>query len=375
MNQTTESQLLRDRRHSVEAVRDEAYNHQSQLLQDRHQEPKMKIDVFNHIFPQKLFEKLNEVAPGYKDMGKRSRNIPALFDLDLRFRQMDQFGEYRQIISIASPPIEVMAGPEVTPMLSEIANDGMAELVSHHPDRFAAFAASLPMNNPDKAARELERALGQLGAKGVQIYSNAAGKPLDGAEYEPLFEIMARHDLPILLHPARGARFADYPGEEKSKFEIWWTFGWPYETSVAMARLVFTGLFDRLPEIKIITHHMGAMIPYFEGRVGHGWDQLGKRSSDENYEALLRSMNKRPIEYFKMFYADTALFGSYSGTRCGLDFFGVDRVLFASDSPFDPEGGTLYTRETIEVIDQLDLTQDERDRIYRRNAERLFKLR
>jgi predicted TIM-barrel fold metal-dependent hydrolase len=250
----------------------------------------------------------------------------------------------------------------------------MAELVARYPDRFPAFAASLPMNNPEKAALELQRAVKDLGAKAVQIYSNAAGKPLDGPEYAPIFETMAEYDLPILLHPARGARFTDYPGEEKSKYEIWWTFGWPYETSVAMARLVFSGLFDRFPNIKIVTHHMGAMIPYFEGRVGHGWDQLGKRTSDEDYEGLLRSMKKRPLDYFKMFYADTALFGSYSATRCGLDFFGADRVLFASDSPFDPEGGTLYTRETIEVIDRLDITEDERDRIYRRNAERLFKL-
>jgi uncharacterized protein len=334
----------------------------------------MKIDVFNHIFPRRFLDKLDEVLPNYEDMAKRSRDVQALYDLDLRFKMMDLFGDYRQIISIASPPIEVMAGPDVAATLAQIANDGMAELVAHYPDRFPAFAAALPMNNPEEAALELRRAVKDLGAKAVQIYSNAAGKPLDGPEYTPIFEIMAEYDLPILLHPARGPRFADYPGEAKSKYEIWWTFGWPYETSVAMARLVFTGVFDRFPNLKIVTHHMGAMIPYFEGRVGHGWDQLGKRTSDEDYSSLLRSMNKRPIDYFKMFYADTALFGSYSGTKCGLEFFGVDRVLFASDTPFDPEGGTLYTRETIEVIDRLDITEDERDRIYRRNAERLFKL-
>jgi uncharacterized protein len=334
----------------------------------------MKIDVFNHIFPRRFFDKLNEVSSDYKDMVMRSLNVPALFDLDLRFKMMDLFGDYRQIISIASPPIEVMVPPDLTLEFSQIANDGMAELISRHPDRFAAFAAALPMDKPEDAALELHRAVKELGARAVQIYSNAAGRPLDGPEYTPIFETMAEYDLPILLHPARGAGFADYPREPKSKYEIWWTFGWPYETSVAMARLVFTGIFDRFPNLKIVTHHMGAMIPYFEGRVGHGWDQLGKRSSDEDYGSLLRSMNKRPLDYFKMFYADTALFGSYSGTRCGLDFFGVDHVLFASDSPFDPEGGTLYTRETIEVIDRLDITEDERDRIYRRNAERLFKL-
>lgn len=334
----------------------------------------MKIDIFNHVLPQSFFNGMIEAAPRYKDMGKRVRNIPSLVDMNLRFGMMDEFGEYCQIPSLASPPIEMMVNPETAVMLAQLANDGMAELVAQYPDRFPAFVCALPMNHPEKAAEELQRAVEQLGAKGVQIYSNAAGKPLDQPEFAQIFELMAGYDLPILLHPARGAGFADYPGEEKSHYEIWWTFGWPYETSVAMARLVFSGLFDKHPAIKIITHHMGAMIPYFEGRVGHGWDQLGKRTSDEDYEALRRSMKKRPLDYFKMFYADTALFGAYSATKCGLDFFGVDRVLFASDAPFDPEGGTLYTRETIDVINRLDLSDDQRDQIFRLNAMRLFKL-
>jgi aminocarboxymuconate-semialdehyde decarboxylase len=140
-----------------------------------------------------------------------------------------------------------------------------------------------------------------------------------------------------------------------------------------MARLVFSGLFDRHPGIKIITHHMGGMVPFFEGRVGHGWDQLGKRTSDRDYSSLLRSMNRRPVDYFHDFYADTALFGATSATACGLEFFGVDRVLFATDMPFDPSPG-LYARETIRILDGLPITGDERDRIYRRNALRLLKL-
>src|SRR6202035_6165888 len=92
------------------------------------------------------------------------------------------------------------------------------------------------------------------------------------------------------VHPARDARVADYPGKAKSKYEIWQVLGWPYETSVAMARLVFSGMLDRLPEMKIITHHLGAMIPYFEGRVGPLWDQLGTRTSDEDYSGILAGM-------------------------------------------------------------------------------------
>jgi len=130
---------------------------------------------------------------------------------------------------------------------------------------------------------------------------------------------------------------------------------------------------DRLPGLKIVTHHMGGMIPYFEGRVGHGWDQIGTRTSDEDYGALLRSLKKRPVDYFRSFFADTALFGAAAGTRCGLDFFGIDQVVFSSDTPFEPSPG-VYIRETISVIENLGLTADEKDRIYRRNAARLLKL-
>jgi predicted TIM-barrel fold metal-dependent hydrolase len=333
----------------------------------------MMIDVFNHIFPQRFFAKMLEVAPTCADMGKRSRDIPLLVDLEARFRLMDSFGDYRQVLSLASPPLEAYAGPEVAPLLARLANDGMAELVGRYPDRFPGFAASLPMNHPEAALAELDRAMQDLGARGVQIYSNAAGRPLDDPAFAPLFERMAAYDLPIWLHPARGADMPDYACEPKSRYEIWWTFGWPYETSVAMARLVFSGLFDRLPGLKIIAHHLGAMIPYFDARIRHGWAQLGKRTSDGDYAALLRSLRKQPLDYFRMFYADTALFGSVAGTRCGLDFFGVDHVLFASDAPFDPEPG-LYIRETIRAIESLGLSPDAREQIYRRNAERLLKL-
>jgi aminocarboxymuconate-semialdehyde decarboxylase len=144
-----------------------------------------------------------------------------------------------------------------------------------------------------------------------------------------------------------------------------------------MAHMVFGGLFDRHPDFKLITHHMGGMIPYFEGRVGPGWDQLGKRTSDEDYAPLLESMKskgKRPIDYFKLFYADTALFGAHEATKCGLRFFGVERTLFASDAPFDPEGGRAYIRDTIEIMERLELSPAERRAIYAGNLTRLCRL-
>ena len=213
-----------------------------------------------------------------------------------------------------------------------------------HPDRFPGFIASLALNHPEESVRELERAVTDLGAVGVQVFTNVNGLPLDDERFVPLFDTAARLRCPILLHPARAAAFADYPGEAKSKYEIWWTFGWPYETSAAMQRLVFSRLFDRLPSIRIVAHHLGAMVPYFEGRVGYGLDQLGARTADEDYEGLRRSLPKRPIEYFKMFWGDTAVFGSRAATECGLKFFGEDQVVFASDAPLS-RGGPLHPRD------------------------------
>jgi aminocarboxymuconate-semialdehyde decarboxylase len=334
----------------------------------------LKLDIFNHIFPKIFYDKMMKVNPDLVDIGKRVRGIPVLYDLEARFRCMDEFEDYAQILCLASPPLEIIADPDVTPDLAKVANDGMAEYVAKYPDRFPGFIASMPMNNPDAALEEIDRVIKDLKAVGVQFFTNVKGKPLDLPEFKPLFEKMADYDLPIWIHPARGANFPDYLTEEKSKYEIWWTFGWPYDTSAMMARLVFGGYFDAFPNLKIITHHLGGMVPYFEGRVGPGWDQLGARTSDEDYSSVLKNLKKPHLEYFKMFYADTALFGSFTGTVCGLEFFGVDNVLFASDSPFDPEKGPGYIRETIKIVDALPISDEDRQKIYEGNARRLMKI-
>src|SRR5213593_4864462 len=194
----------------------------------------MKIDVFPHILPRRFFDRMLEIAGGNLYMQKRMRAIPVLVDLEERFRIMDRYEGYVQVLTLASPPIEALAGPDATPALARLANDGMAELVAKHPDRFPVFVASLPMNNPDAALREIDRAIDTLGATGVQMFTNVNRQPLDLPEFQPLFDRMAERRLPIWLHPARPPGVADYADEPRSKFDLWWAFGWPYETSVAM---------------------------------------------------------------------------------------------------------------------------------------------
>jgi uncharacterized protein len=327
-----------------------------------------KVDIFNHVMPLKFFERIGD----YKDIGKRMRDVPMLYDLDERFRVMDRFPDYVQVLSAGMPPIEALAGPAESPELARICNDGMAELCARHPDRFPTFIASLALNNPESCIAEIDRSVKDLGARGVQVFSNVDGKPLDLPEFAPIFDAMARVDLPIFLHPARGANFADYATEEKSKYELWWAFGWPYETSVAMARIAFAGIFDHHPDLKVIAHHYGGMVPYFEGRVGPGLDQLGARTSGFDKAAI--RIKRRPFDYFKMYYADTAVFGSRAATECGLAFFGAERTVFASDAPFDPEKGPMYIRETIKVIESLDIPAADKAKIFHGNAEKLLKL-
>jgi len=333
-----------------------------------------QIDSYAHIFPRDYFERMTAMA---RDHGaiKRWLNIPVLYDLDARLKMMVDHPTYQQVLTLSNPPIEVIAGPSEAPGLARLANDGMARIRDAHPTRFPAFVASLPMNNVPAALIEMEHAIRTLGARGVQVFTNVNGSPLDDPKFLPIFEAAVNlYDVPVWMHPARGAGMPDYPGEAKSKYEIWWTFGWPYETSAAMARMVFSGFFDRWPTLKVITHHMGGMIPFFDGRLGPGLDQFGTRTSDEDYAGLLKRMAKRPIDYFRMFYADTALAGGSSGIRCGLDFFGSAHVVFATDCPFDPEGGPMFLRTIPHAIDSLGLSSGEQEAIYFRNALRLLKL-
>jgi predicted TIM-barrel fold metal-dependent hydrolase len=267
------------------------------------------IDIFCHIFPERYFQEMTKAAPNLENMGKRLKQVTKLFDLDARFREMDEFGDYRQIISLPNPPIEDIADAALGLTLAHIANDAMAELCRKHPERFPAFVAAVSLKDVEGSVAEARRAVKDLGACGIQVYTPNAGRPLDDPMFEPIFAAMAELDLPIWLHPARGANLTDYPAEAKSRYELWWCFGWPYDTSVAMVRMVFCGLFDRHPNLKIITHHLGGMIPYYDGRVGPGLQVLGARTSDEDYSKVLPSLKRPHLDYLRDFYGDTAMFG------------------------------------------------------------------
>lgn len=336
-----------------------------------------KIDAFCHIMPRPYFDRFFELdaSTHAANLRKRVSNIPALVDMDVRFRQMDEFGDYRQVINIAAPPVEDLGSPAISKEMSRIGNDAMAELVRDHPGRFAGFTACVPMDDPDAAVEELDYAVGELGALGAQIYTHVHGSAMDASEFDPFYSRVAELGKLLQVHPCRSSAWADYPNEERSKFEIWWTFGWEYDLSAFMARIVFSGVLERHPELKMLIHHGGSMVPHFSGRVGPGWDQLGARTPESQKDDVIGyPLTKRPIEYFKMMYADTALFGAAHALRCAIDFYGVDHVLFASDSPYDPEKGPGYIRATIKNLQEIGLSEDEQAQIFCGNVSKLLGL-
>lgn len=329
------------------------------------------IDAYSHIIPPNYRGALYKVIP--KDIVAKTSidTTPTLYDLEHRFRIMDRFEGIVQVLTLAWPPVEEIADSEKAVDLARLANDEMAELVLKYPDRFVAAIACLPMNNMDAALKEVDRAINDLNFRGIQITSNINDKPLDLPEFVPLFEKMSKYNLPIWIHPKTGITCRDYPKESMSMYSIDTLFGWPYESTVAMTRLVFSGILEKYPNLKIIIHHCGAMVPYFEQRIIGFYDKqevLWKRKHK-------KGLTKAPIDYFKMFYTDTALYGNTSALMCAHAFYSADHLLFGADMPLgDSQLGYRNYRQTINAIEQMEISDIEKKKIFEDNARCILRL-
>ena len=151
----------------------------------------MIIDIYTHILPDRFFREMSRVSPKLENIGARLRGVKKLFDLDLRFAEMDEIGDYAQVISLPNPPLEEIAQGATAAQLARVANDAMAELCAQHPTRFPAFVAAVALDDVDAALAEAERAITTLGARGIQIFTNIAGHPLDEERFRPVFAAMA----------------------------------------------------------------------------------------------------------------------------------------------------------------------------------------
>jgi aminocarboxymuconate-semialdehyde decarboxylase len=323
------------------------------------------IDAYAHIVPPRYLARVERMLEGWQPSERvklyRSwlREDEVLGDLDARWRLLERFPDYRQVLVLGVFPTEELRDPVD---LARAVNDELAELVRDHPERLVGFAAELPLGDIDAAVEELQRAVRELGALGFQLHTHVQGRPLDDADFEPLFATAEELDRMIWLHPARSPIWPDYLSESESKFGIWWSLGWPYETAAAMARLVYSGVMERHPNLKILTHHGGGMLPHFAGR-------LDTIQADDQIEAFERMGD--PMPYFKRFYADTAFFGAAHALRSSFEFFGVDHVLFGTDMPL---GGPDVIPATLADVRTLELSEADAAKVLAGNAQRLLRL-
>jgi len=330
----------------------------------------MKIDIFAHIIPPKFAALLLESAKRSFTLKEHISHFPTLFDLDHRFRIMDKYPDVIQVLTVPGASVDEIAGPKEAATLAQKINDEMAELVWKYPDRFAAGVATVSMANIDGALKELDRVINELNLRGVQLRIPIKGKPVDLPEFLPLYEKMCQYNLPIWWHPEGRPDVPNYEGERESKYWIWHMWGLPFETTVSMTRLVFSGIFEKYPNLKIVTHHCGAMVPFFAERIINHYNFIEMRNKlDFN-----RGLTKHPIEYFRMFYNDTAILGNPPALMCAYDFFGVERILFGTDMPFDPTLGDYGIGRTIKAIEQMDIPDSDREKIFGDNARKLMRL-
>jgi predicted TIM-barrel fold metal-dependent hydrolase len=280
---------------------------------------------------------------------------------------MDEHELDIQVLVLARPPVWLGMEREVIHRLTRVANDSIAEFAGRRPDRFVGVGV-LPIVD-GAMIEEFERLHGELGLKGVLIFTNIEGRPLDDASMWPLYERAAAADVPIWIHP----QHADYyPWIGRNVLDR--TLGWPFDTSLAMARLVYGGVFEEHPGIKFVTHHMGGMIPYFAARI-----EAFEQSTAAEYARLGiggssgPALTGRGIDHFRRFYNDCISNGSVEALALAIRFFGADHILFGTDFPFGPPDGS-WVRDELRAVSSVEIGPAQREQILHGNAQALLSL-
>lgn len=295
-----------------------------------------RIDVFAHVLPPKFYQSMLKIDPQIPQKFPFI-NIKSLSDIDVRRANFD--GATKQVISAVNINPEDFVDGEQAANLCRQANNEIATMITENADMFLAGIAMLPMNNIPAAIKIIDNLPANF--VGVQVFTRANGISIAAADYDPIFKAAANHHLLVLLHPIFDSRKPDNN----------LVFSWEYELSQAALELVETGLFDRYPNIKIIIHHAGAMIPFFAGRIDH-------------------ILSAKQAAAFKKFYVDTALLGNAPALQLAIGYFGANHVMFGTDAPFG-ESPAGATRTIIAALKQLNLPTDSQALINKANYQRL----
>jgi aminocarboxymuconate-semialdehyde decarboxylase len=321
------------------------------------------IDVHTHMFTTKWLELLRDKSGIYniktRPDGQREifrGDTPVVipqkghFDWELRIQHMDQAKIDVSVVSLTCPNV-YWGGEEVSVQAAREANDNVADAQSRYPDRIRWFA-SLPWEYPQRAIEELERSCAK-GASGVMVLANVAGKSLTDPMFAPIWKEIDRRKLPVLVHPT------DPPGVDfmdMTRFDLSWSVGFMFDTTLAITRMIFEGFFDQYPDLKIIASHGGGTLPYLVGRFEKG---------DEVELPSRRQMKRKPTDYLRHIYYDSITY-NLGALQYLISVVGAEHVMFGTDWPHwvhDTKGAFANTAA---------LPEAHMHAVRSRNAERIF---
>ena len=324
------------------------------------------IDVHNHFYPEAYLRevardssaaRISTDAAGVRRIhyaGDYSVIAQAHYDLARRLADIDEAGVALQILSLTVPGVH-FEEPRRGVELARLTNEAFGQVVRDYPERFGAFA-TLPMQAPEEAARELERAVTDLGLAGALLFSNMGGAPLDAAVFWPVYEAADALGVPLLIHPTTPSSLL---GSNMEDLRLVPLLGFPFDVTLAAARVILSGLLDRFPNLTLIVSQLGGALPMLAERIERGYAV---------YPEIAGSLQHPLSVYFKRMYYDTVPYGRI-GTPLTIEFAGPERVVLASDHPH-----TIGDLSTIaDVVDGLDLTDEAKGLIRSGNVERLLR--
>ena len=313
----------------------------------------MKIDIHNHIYPENYWKALLKISERVTFPIDARRILSYYTEKGILIKPeetlgpMEKMGIEIQVLSLSVPNV-YMPDPAMSLDLAQMANDAYADIRRRFPGRFYVLA-SVPLNFPELAIRELDRAIGKLGMNGIVLGSNIAGMPLSSPEFFPFYERVNELNVPIFIHPMSPPHM-----EEEDEFFTAPLVHYVFESTLAATKMVFAGVFERFPEMHLILPHLGGAIPYIQGRIDSGY---------RNHPSCRKNISRPPSEYFKEFYYDI-LSLNVPALRCALEIMGPDHLVFGTDYPFWPLENVPWLNES---LDKLGLSTEAREAIDRRN--------
>ncbi|HWP58003.1 MAG TPA: amidohydrolase family protein [Candidatus Acidoferrales bacterium] len=338
----------------------------------------MVIDFQSHLFPPEYVQAVVSadgavvVEPAdihsgmtylYDKNLKRRINTMTFqgVDPERRVEHMERLGIDVQVLSVPPPGADRFEAADAI-AIARAANDAVARFCRRFPKRFVGLC-TLPTASIAAARDELRRSTEELGLRGFGCYSNLNGRPLDREELFPLYEDLAARKLPVYIHPTVPL------SAEATALDIMpvLIYGWAFDSTVAMTRLVYGRILERFPEIDFVVADVGGVLPFFAQRARN----IFSGRTDEIRERY--GLKENPLAYFQRFYVDTADHPALT-LRCVLDFFGADHLVLGTNYPYGPEEGCRFVRNSLEAVDQLGLSPADKEKVLGGNAARILRL-